>query len=55
MLTIAAMTSVQNVFVMGDNADSVQGELQRRKFTAEEGDHLTLLNGPFFCVPFRDA
>jgi hypothetical protein len=21
------------------------GEIQRRKFTAEEGDHLTLLNG----------
>ena len=35
---------IQNVFVMGDGGD-ISGELERRKFTAEEGDHLTLLNG----------
>lgn len=34
----------QNVFLMGERGDSVQGELERRKFTVEEGDHLTLLN-----------
>jgi ATP-dependent RNA helicase DDX35 len=27
-----------------DGGDSVKGELERRKFTAEEGDHLTALN-----------
>ncbi|KAG0148983.1 hypothetical protein CROQUDRAFT_359561 [Cronartium quercuum f. sp. fusiforme G11] len=43
MLTIAAMTSVQNVFVMGGDND-VTGELSRRKFTVTEGDHLTYLN-----------
>ncbi|KAI5475390.1 DUF1605-domain-containing protein [Pseudohyphozyma bogoriensis] len=42
ILTIAAMTSVQNVFLLDDN--DVKGELERRKFTAEEGDHLTYLN-----------
>lgn len=34
----------QNVFIMDDGGDSVRGELERRKFTAEEGDHLTALN-----------
>ncbi|BGP46208.1 hypothetical protein JCM10450v2_002048 [Rhodotorula kratochvilovae] len=43
ILTIAAMTSVQNVFIT-DDGDSVRGELERRKFTVEEGDHLTALN-----------
>ncbi|KAG7553604.1 hypothetical protein FFLO_02959 [Filobasidium floriforme] len=44
ILTIAAMTSVQNVFVFGEGAAGAMGEIERRKFTAEEGDHLTLLN-----------
>ncbi|GAA5888426.1 hypothetical protein JCM16303_005736 [Sporobolomyces ruberrimus] len=46
ILTIAAMTSVQNVFILDDegNGNSIRGELERRKFTAEEGDHLTALN-----------
>ncbi|GAA5965435.1 hypothetical protein JCM21900_001889 [Sporobolomyces salmonicolor] len=43
VLTIAAMTSVQNVFIT-DDGDSIRGELEKRKFTAEEGDHLTALN-----------
>ncbi|KAM0792469.1 hypothetical protein ACM66B_005144 [Microbotryomycetes sp. NB124-2] len=43
ILTIAAMTSVQNVFIL-DQGDSVRAELERRKFTVEEGDHLTALN-----------
>ncbi|TKA54985.1 hypothetical protein B0A53_02458 [Rhodotorula sp. CCFEE 5036] len=43
ILTIAAMTSVQTVFIL-DEGDSVRGELERRKFTVEEGDHLTALN-----------
>lgn len=34
------MTSVQNVFV----GDDLSATIERRKFTAEEGDHLTLLN-----------
>ena len=34
------MTHVQNPFLTHDG----QGELERRKFVAEEGDHLTLLN-----------
>ncbi|KAJ7734918.1 P-loop containing nucleoside triphosphate hydrolase protein [Mycena maculata] len=44
ILTIAAMTSVQDVFVIPDGAPGALAELERRKFTAEEGDHLTLLN-----------
>ncbi|EAU88277.2 pre-mRNA splicing factor [Coprinopsis cinerea okayama7 len=44
ILTIAAMISVQNVFVIPDGAPGALAELERRKFTAEEGDHLTLLN-----------
>lgn len=44
ILTIAAMTSVQSVFLIAEGAAGAVGELERRKFTAEEGDHLTLLN-----------
>ncbi|KAF8321627.1 P-loop containing nucleoside triphosphate hydrolase protein [Clavulina sp. PMI_390] len=44
ILTIAAMTSVQDVFIIRDGAQGALDELERRKFTAEEGDHLTLLN-----------
>ncbi|KAF9061199.1 pre-mRNA splicing factor [Rhodocollybia butyracea] len=42
--TIAAMCSVQDVFIIPDGAPGALAELERRKFTAEEGDHLTLLN-----------
>ncbi|KIJ69552.1 hypothetical protein HYDPIDRAFT_80977 [Hydnomerulius pinastri MD-312] len=45
ILTIAAMTSIQDAFVIPDGAPGALAELERRKFTAEEGDHLTLLNG----------
>ncbi|KZV60896.1 P-loop containing nucleoside triphosphate hydrolase protein [Peniophora sp. CONT] len=44
ILTIAAMTAVQDVFVIPGGAPGAQAELERRKFIAEEGDHLTLLN-----------
>ncbi|KAG2352636.1 P-loop containing nucleoside triphosphate hydrolase protein [Suillus spraguei] len=44
ILTIAAMISIQDAFVMPDGAPGAIAELERRKFTAEEGDHLTLLN-----------
>lgn len=44
ILTIAAMTTVQDVFIIPDGAAGALAELERRKFTAEEGDHLTLLN-----------
>ncbi|WVW83262.1 hypothetical protein I302_105281 [Kwoniella bestiolae CBS 10118] len=45
VLTIAAMTSVQNVFNMSEGGTKgMMSEMERRKFTAEEGDHLTLLN-----------
>ncbi|KAF9475332.1 P-loop containing nucleoside triphosphate hydrolase protein [Pholiota conissans] len=44
ILTIAAMTTVQDVFIIPDGASGALAELERRKFTAEEGDHLTLLN-----------
>lgn len=47
ILSIAAMTSVSTPFIIPDegrSAAGAQGELERRKFTAEEGDHLTLLN-----------
>ncbi|KAF9434626.1 hypothetical protein BGZ76_007704 [Entomortierella beljakovae] len=41
MLTIAAMLSVQNIFV---NPTSLATEEEHRKFGAMEGDHITLLN-----------
>ncbi|KAF9178107.1 hypothetical protein BGZ50_008054 [Haplosporangium sp. Z 11] len=41
MLTIAAMVSVQNIFI---NPTSVAAEEQHRKFGVMEGDHITLLN-----------
>lgn len=47
ILSVAAMTSVSTPFIIPDegrSAAGAQGELERRKFTAEEGDHLTLLN-----------
>ena len=43
MLTIAAMTSVGSVWIQRDG-EKKQLESARRKFAAEEGDHLTLLN-----------
>ncbi|THH17038.1 hypothetical protein EUX98_g9203 [Antrodiella citrinella] len=44
ILTIVCMTTVQDVFIIPDGAAGAMAELERRKFTAEEGDHLTLLN-----------
>ncbi|KAL5490132.1 hypothetical protein ACEPAI_4965 [Sanghuangporus weigelae] len=44
ILTIASMTAVQDVFIIPDGSAGALAELERRKFTAEEGDHLTLLN-----------
>ncbi|BEJ09885.1 hypothetical protein CcaverHIS641_0608000 [Cutaneotrichosporon cavernicola] len=45
ILTIAAMTQVQSVFVIPQGGmRATMAEMERRKFTAEEGDHLTLLN-----------
>ncbi|GAA5900695.1 uncharacterized protein JCM6883_002924 [Sporobolomyces salmoneus] len=38
---------LQNVFILddeGNGSSSIRGELERRKFTVEEGDHLTALN-----------
>ncbi|GES86963.1 probable ATP-dependent RNA helicase DHX35 [Rhizophagus clarus] len=43
MLTIAAMISVQNVFVTPSNP-STEFEDEKRKFAVEEGDHITSLN-----------
>ncbi|KAG5221199.1 ATP-dependent RNA helicase [Salix suchowensis] len=37
ILTIAAITSVQDVFIIRDGAPGALDELERRKFTAEEG------------------
>jgi len=37
ILTIAAMVAVQDVFVIPDGAAGAMAELERRKFTAEEG------------------
>ncbi|KAJ1557861.1 ATPdependent RNA helicase, partial [Nowakowskiella sp. JEL0078] len=42
ILSIAAMLSVQNVFLSGDQRR--EAEQERRKFAVEEGDHLTYLN-----------
>lgn len=43
ILNIAAMTSVQNVFVSHEG-EKKPAESAKRKFAVEEGDHLTLLN-----------
>ena len=41
-MKLTLVTRPQNVFIM--DGDSVRAELERRKFTVEEGDHLTALN-----------
>ncbi|CCX33106.1 P-loop containing nucleoside triphosphate hydrolase protein [Pyronema domesticum] len=43
MLSIAAMTTVQNVFITHSDSKKA-GEQQKRMFSVTEGDHLTLLN-----------
>ncbi|KAF5387011.1 hypothetical protein D9615_001754 [Tricholomella constricta] len=55
ILTIAAMTAVQDVFIIPEGAPGALAELERRKFTAEEGDHLTLLNGACFGIRLEKA
>jgi len=45
VLSIAAMCSVQGLWVQAEGEKRMEHE--RRKFTVEEGDHLTLLNGMF--------
>ncbi|KAI0048245.1 P-loop containing nucleoside triphosphate hydrolase protein [Auriscalpium vulgare] len=52
ILTIAAMTAVQDIFVIPDGAAGAIAELERRKFMAAEGDHLTLLNAYNAFVKF---
>lgn len=44
MLTLAAMTSLQGNIWFHHQGQKKAMELSRRKFAAEEGDHLTLLN-----------
>ncbi|KIW10177.1 hypothetical protein PV08_11138 [Exophiala spinifera] len=44
MLTIAAMTSLQGNVWFHHSGEKKAMDLSRRKFAAEEGDHLTLLN-----------
>ena len=44
MLSIAAMTSLQGSAWFDDHTGKRATETARRKFAAEEGDHLTLLN-----------
>ena len=44
MLSIAAMTSLQGAVWFHHEGEKKQTESSRRKFAAEEGDHLTLLN-----------
>lgn len=44
MLSIAAMTSLQGAVWFHHEGEKRSSETARRKFAAEEGDHLTLLN-----------
>ena len=44
VLSIAAMTSLQGAVWFQHNDEKKASETARRKFAAEEGDHLTLLN-----------
>jgi ATP-dependent RNA helicase DDX35 len=56
ILTIAAMTSVQNAFIQIDGGTKgMMADLERRKFTAEEGDHLSLLNGELGASDLADG
>ena len=43
ILSIAAMLSVPNVFVVG--RDRTLSDKLKKKFAVHEGDHITLLNG----------
>jgi len=43
MLTIAAMMQIENVFV-SSSKDKAAAEREKRRFSAAEGDHVTLLN-----------
>ena len=43
MLTIAAMMQIENVFV-SSSKDKMAAEKEKRRFSAAEGDHVTLLN-----------
>ena len=43
VLTIAAMTQIENVFV-SSSKDKMSAEKEKRRFSAAEGDHLTALN-----------
>jgi ATP-dependent RNA helicase DDX35 len=44
ILSIAAMTTVQNVFITHSDDGKKAAESKKRLFAVEEGDHLTLLN-----------
>lgn len=44
ILSIAAMTSLQGAVWFSHDGEKKASETSRRKFAAEEGDHLTLLN-----------
>jgi HrpA-like RNA helicase len=60
ILTIAAMTSIQDVFVIPNGASGALAELERRKFTANEGvcsinqcsskQNLTKISGSFDTI-----
>jgi len=43
MLTIASMMQIENVFV-SSSKDKMAAEREKRRFSAAEGDHITLLN-----------
>ncbi|ESO82671.1 hypothetical protein LOTGIDRAFT_211312 [Lottia gigantea] len=42
-LSVAAMTQIQNVFIT-PSSQRIQSDKCRRKFTVEEGDHVSLIN-----------
>ncbi|KAF9557667.1 P-loop containing nucleoside triphosphate hydrolase protein [Agrocybe pediades] len=46
ILTIAAMTAVQDIFVIPEGAAGALAELERRKFTAEEGVTVLIITTP---------
>ncbi|KAH9946422.1 P-loop containing nucleoside triphosphate hydrolase protein [Epithele typhae] len=53
ILTIAAMTTIQDVFVIPEGAPGALAELERRKFTAEEGIRtvVVLVQIPRIVIP----
>ncbi|KAF8275190.1 hypothetical protein EI94DRAFT_37379 [Lactarius quietus] len=55
ILTVVAMTAVQDVFIIPSGAAGAVAELERRKFTAEEGSWQIIVVVQVACAVFPSA